>query len=398
MTASEAETMVVSMSTESDPTASEVPAVRVDWRNAIAILLVGIVLFAATSSATTQGTPVGRFTTQLQSQALLWGSWFLLLPLVFAAARRAHKFGLTHPQGVAIHIAACIALSVLHCVIWGVLRWVINTTPGPTTTSLTASVRFIVSYVFASDVLRYVVLAAVYHMLVFRAETRERVLSEARLRTRLAESRLEALEARLHPHFLFNTLNTVTSLIRTNPAAAIRVVDDLSDLLRAAIRAEPGREVSLAAELDLVQRYLSIQQIRFSDRLRVAVDIAPDTLGARVPQMLLQPIVENAVQHGIAPRDGPGTVTISAARSGAALRLGVQDDGVGYGRAPRRRNENGSNGSGHGIGLAKTRERLTELYGKRFTLDIVAVEPVGTLVTITFPFSIAVPSPAATPG
>jgi two-component system LytT family sensor kinase len=217
---------------------------------------------------------------------------------------------------------------------------------------------------------------------MFQAETRERMVNEARLRARLAEARLEALEARLHPHFLFNTLNTISSLIRSSPQAAIGVVDDLGDLLRAALHAEPGREVSLTEELELLRRYIDIQQARFPDRLRMSVHADPEARSAFVPQMVLQPIVENAVQHGIAPREAPGTVTIEASRQGDQLRLTVRDDGVGFGQAPPRAN----NGNGRGIGLTNTRARLAELYGDRFVLDIAAAEPTGTIVTIGLPF------------
>jgi LytS/YehU family sensor histidine kinase len=144
--------------------------------------------------------------------------------------------------------------------------------------------------------------------------------------------------------------------------------------------------VTLARELELLERYVAIQQARFSDRLRVSVRAAPDTLAASVPHMLLQPLVENAIRHGIAPREAPGAVTVEATRRGDRLRLVVRDDGVGFGRAPE-----GAGGRGVGLGLAGTRARLAHLYGDRCALEIADAAPTGTVVTVEIPFRTEAP-------
>jgi two-component system, LytTR family, sensor kinase len=199
----------------------------------------------------------------------------------------------------------------------------------------------------------------------------------------VAEARLENLEARLQPHFLFNTLNVIASLIRKNPPAASILVGQLGELLRAALSTETGREVTLADELRLLDQYMAIQRARFSDRLSFAVDAAPDTLGGYVPQMILQPMVENAVRHGIGPREAPGTVRVEACRLDGRLRLVVRDDGVGYGNAPPALH-------GNGVGLRSTRARLEHLYGGAAAFDIRATSPDGgTVVTIEIPFHTA---------
>ena len=228
---------------------------------------------------------------------------------------------------------------------------------------------------------------------------RERAVREARLAKGLAEARLAALEQRLHPHFLFNTLNAVAALIPGDPRTAQRMVEQLGELLRAALNAEPGREVPLAAELELLERYTAIELLRFPDRLRVDVRAGFEEREAFVPQMLLQPLVENAIRHGVAPRDAPGTVVVTAERCGGKLRLSVRDDGVGFGGARAalgRVNGAASVASAAfgrpdvgGLGLAHTRERLAAVYASGFALDIAPNAPSGTVVTIDLPFRTA---------
>jgi LytS/YehU family sensor histidine kinase len=242
-----------------------------------------------------------------------------------------------------------------------------------------AMVRAFATLNFPSDVLRYWLIAAVYHALAYHHEVRRRDVSEARMARTLAEARLENLEAKLQPHFLFNALNAIAALIRKDPPAAAAMVGQLSELLRAALSAEAGREVTLAGELRLLDQYVAIQRTRFPDRLSFSVHAAPETLAAFVPQMILQPLVENSVRHGIGARETAGTVNVAAARHGAMLRLTVHDDGVGFGNAP-------SSLRGSGIGLRSTRARLTHHYGADFAFDIRAAEPRGTIVTIDVPF------------
>jgi LytS/YehU family sensor histidine kinase len=156
------------------------------------------------------------------------------------------------------------------------------------------------------------------------------------------------------------------------------------------LHAEPGREVTLESELDLVRQYVSIQQMRFSDRLTVTIDVAPDALSAQVPHLLLQPLVENAIRHGIAPREAPGHVRIPAGRSGDRLCLQVEDDGLGLG-------ETRPSTAGAGLGLSATEARLRHLYGGGASLKVASRAPTGVIATIDLPFHTtpAEPAPAA---
>lgn len=198
------------------------------------------------------------------------------------------------------------------------------------------------------------------------------------LEVRLAQAQLQSLKLQLHPHFLFNALNTVTALLRTDPDAAERTLSALSETLRFSLRHAGAHEVALARELEFLHHYLGIQQIRFQHRLSVVFSVAADARQALVPSLILQPLVENAIRHGIEPRASGGRVDIGAARVDGRLRLTVSDDGVGL-------RENPSH-SGHGIGLSNTRERLARMYGDSHTFELRAGETGGVAVSIEIPF------------
>jgi two-component sensor histidine kinase len=205
------------------------------------------------------------------------------------------------------------------------------------------------------------------------------------LKTRLERSELHALKLQLQPHFLFNTLNAITALVHTNADRAERMISGLSELLRASLRSAGEQEVRLARELDVLQHYVEIQQVRFQDRLAVQIDAPPEALRAFVPNLILQPLVENAIKHGLAPRATAGRVVVSAARSNGRLRLVVRDDGTGAGAASADRR---SEDSGEGVGLANTRARLRSLYGEdhQFSAEPLPPPRSGFEVIIDLPY------------
>lgn len=211
--------------------------------------------------------------------------------------------------------------------------------------------------------------------IAYDAQARERAAMEGRL----AEARFEALRLQLRPHFLFNVLNTITALIGVDARAAERMVSGLSDLLRESLRAGAAREVTLARELELLRPYLEIQKVRFHDRLRVELAIAADVSTALVPHLVLQPLVENAIQHGIAPRAAGGHVQIRARRRCGMLHLRVSDDGVG----PR---TSGAGATAEGVGLGNTRARLRHLYGGAHRLVWRRGVPGGFVVSLAIPY------------
>jgi len=202
---------------------------------------------------------------------------------------------------------------------------------------------------------------------------RERAL---RAETLASGARLQALRYQINPHFLFNTLNAVSTLVvERRTAEATRMIARLSDFLRLTLEDRAGDEVPLAEEIDFVQRYLDIEQVRFGDRLRLSIAIAPDAREAMVPALILQPLVENAVRHGIAVREEGGQVAMAAERIGGVLRITVSDDGAGLGGANPR-----------GIGLTNTRERLRTLYGSAQVMELESPPAGGLRVVLELPY------------
>ncbi len=223
----------------------------------------------------------------------------------------------------------------------------------------------------------------VYHAFASYMLYQERELEASRTKAQLTEARLHALKMQLHPHFLFNTLNSVSALLERHPADARRILAQLGDLLRASLRADARHVVTLENEIDFLGRYLDIERVRFGERLAVTMRIEPETRRAAVPSFLFQPLVENAIRHGIAPREDGGRMWISAERADGHLVIHVTDDGSGLSRRPPR----------EGVGLSNTRRRLGELYGSDQVLSLDPRPGGGTDVRVEIPFRELVADP-----
>jgi signal transduction histidine kinase len=255
------------------------------------------------------------------------------------------------------------------------------------------NVNFLVFYplAFTDQFFRYVLIysamVGVFHALKFHHQYRERELRAAHLETRLAQAQLQLLRMQLHPHFLFNTLNAISALIHRDTEMADRMVARLGDLLRLTLEHQGVHEVTLQQELEFIEAYLEIEQVRFGSRLAVRMNVDPDALGARVPYLVLQPLVENALRHGLSPLGRAGCVAIRARPSGQMLQLQVEDSGPGLVKRP--------GGRSRGIGLSNTRARLDRLYGSEHRFDLGQGELGGLLVTIEIPFD---GDPVSAPG
>jgi two-component system LytT family sensor kinase len=311
--------------------------------------------------------------------SLDWLLYAALTPIVFRASRRFPLQRGRLAQTVALHIAGAL----LMCIAWAgfgtLLRLVVFHPPeGFTAAKL---LRQFVGWVFTTLPFGtgvYFALVGIEHALFFMAQARERETQAARLAVQLSEARLGALRMQLNPHFLFNSLNAITVLVRDqNTAAASRMLELLSDVLRQVLRSEPGHETTLANELEFVGRYLEIEQVRFSDRLRPQVEVDPAIGNAAVPRFILQPLVENALRHGIARRADAGLLHVSARREGPDLVLAVRDDGPGL---PAGALESA------GVGLSNTRARLAALYGDRGTLEVFNAEGGGVTAIVRLPY------------
>ena len=228
------------------------------------------------------------------------------------------------------------------------------------------------------DLAIYLIVMTAAHALGYYRRAQERDRQALQLAAGLNQARLDALRLQLQPHFLFNTLNAISTLVHRDANAADELIGDLSDLLRASLE-NNDHEVPLAREIELLDRYLAIEQTRLGDRLRIVREIDPAASAALVPTFLLQPLAENAVRHGLEPRLAPGTLTIRARREGDELHLSVTDDGVGLGAA-------GTAAARHGIGISNTKERLRTLHHGRAGLALVSLPEGGVRVEVMLPF------------
>jgi two-component system, LytTR family, sensor kinase len=229
------------------------------------------------------------------------------------------------------------------------------------------------------DLLTYAAIVGTSHAALYYRRYHEREAETHKLEAALARAQLQSLQMQLQPHFLFNALNTLSELIHRDARAADRMVARLGDLLRLTLERGSAHEVTLRQELEFVQKYLEIQQTRFHDRLRVEINARPETLDARVPNMILQPLVENAIKHGLAARASAGRVEISAVRRARALCITVGDDGQGLSDGAQR----------EGVGLSNTRQRLAQLYDGQSRFELRNRASGGVEAILMIPFRVA---------
>lgn len=301
--------------------------------------------------------------------------WALLTPGILWLGRRFPLERGRWPASAAVHTAACLVIVVLLDIVYAFQYANVLDGLVPARPLLGRVVQLLVGWV-VFDGLFYWLIIAVAYAVEHRRRSREREMASLQLATQLAQADLQALKMQLHPHFLFNALHTIGSLVRTGDRDnAVRVVAGLGDLLRRVLEGGSRQEVPLSQELQFIQNYLDIERIRFSDRLTVALSVDPDTLEASVPHLILQPVVENAIRHGISPHLDAGTLIVSARRVGDHLHLVVRDDGPGT-----------CDSAQPGIGLTNTRARLERLYGDASSLDVTNAPEGGLEARIVLPF------------
>ncbi len=297
--------------------------------------------------------------------------WTILTVIIFGLARRFPLDRRPRTRALAVHATASAAVAVTEVM----AGYVIGLLTGSIPPDMPFMELFYRGFPFNLAVYWLVIGAA--HALMFYRRLRLREAEAARLSSRLARTELHLLKMQLHPHFLFNALNTVSALMHRDVKAADRMIARLSELLRGALDHSSTQEVSLEEELAFLESYLAIERARLGDRLTVDIDVPASVLDARVPHMILQPLVENAIRHGIAPRAAPGRLTIRARGRRNMLDLEVTDDGIGMAAG---------HGSGGGLGLANTRARLQQLHGDAFELEARAPPDGGFRVSLTIPF------------
>ena len=359
-----------------------VPSGRTTFKRWGRVWMVGFVLWTLLAFLTAAGAHLYLSSTPTPiswSQLLAWNLtvsfvWSLLTPLVYELSRRYSLDRAGWKLSFPIHIVASIILAFIGAVAMVALNPLVTWTKEP-------SVPFFAHVLSRTlmDIPRYWYVLLITQAIAFYGKYQERQLLSSQLEAQLANAQLEVLKIQLEPHFLFNTLNSIAALARHDGEAAEHMTLQLADLLRLSLDGVGVHEVPLHQELTFLQKYIDIQQVRFHDRLRVETEIDPCTLATLVPNLILQPIVENAIRHGIGPRRGPGLIRISAWRDRDDVWMEIRDNGTGLTR-----------GRGvlppEGVGLRNTRSRLQQLYNDDHAMVLEDAPGGGCTVKIRVPY------------
>ncbi len=310
-----------------------------------------------------------------------WGIlFFVLRELCRFISERVNKWFLM----VLLHIGLGILFSVVHLLMFYVLIH-LGVVLGVVTIYENYDLYTLVYRWLGSNMYLYIAIVGFLHFFHFYRQHREKELKASQLETQMARIQLQSLKTQLHPHFLFNALNTISAYVKKNPDTAINMTARLSDLLRLTLETKTHLEIPLQEELKIVNNYLEIEKLRFADRMEVKLDIAPRIMDALVPALLLQPLAENAVRHGISRKIDKGTITISAHKQNGKLELKVEDDGPGM------KENNTEENMSNGIGLKNIRERLKKLYGDESFMVIDSKKNKGFGVKIIMPYNHSTP-------
>lgn len=314
-------------------------------------------------------------------QAPIYG-WAFLSPLIVFFAKRFRFRQRNWWCLLPAHCIAAVVFLLLHAAIYAGFFKIVDPARAAERDNFLAFTLRVITNQAPEDLLMYFFVLSCFYVIDFYKHFQAEQLKSSELKAALATSQLNALKMQIHPHFLFNTLNSISALMHKDIKAADKMVARLGDFLRMTLENSGDREVSLKQEMDFVRHYLEIESVRFQDRLVVKVNIDPETLAARVPNLILQPIVENAIKHGISQQESVESLIISSERHGDRLQIRVEDTGTGL--QPSNGDRKGSKTGG--IGLANTRARLAHLYEENYRFEIKNAVPHGVIVTLEVPF------------
>jgi signal transduction histidine kinase len=343
----------------------------------------GVIVGCSVILALIEATQVYLASTDLEPTRITWRvafektlpSWLVLAALTPGILFLSNRFSFERRnwrRSLAVHALAGVIFAFTHLAGTELLYLAV----AEKTKGFRTGFSQLLHFYFALDMLTYWAIVAACLGFFYYREYRNRELTASRLETSLSEARLQALRAQLNPHFLFNTLNAISALaLKGEPVVVAEMLGRLSDLLRATLDHGRDAEIPLARELEFLDSYLAIQRLRFGDRFTVTQRIPPDTLQTLVPTLILQPIIENAVVHGVGAQLGGGSIEICATRNNGVLRLEVRDSGPGF-RSAR---------PDEGIGLGNTRSRLEQLYGTGYAFECGSPPEGGAVVRITIP-------------
>lgn len=297
-----------------------------------------------------------------------WSLWALLVPFIVSFARRLPIRSQNRTRPILTHAVVSVLCSLLHLVLFTTFAMLETKWTGAISPNLTGGfVKNLIPEgwrifrtVFTLD---FHIGVLVYWSILVVCQALDSSRRAAQLKTQLATAQLDALKMQLHPHFLFNTLNSITALLHQDVEAADEMIGELGNFLRMTLKNQGGNEVGLQEELKFLNSYLQIQKVRFQDKLAVTFSVQPETLDARVPNLILQPIVENSIRYAISPRKDPGQIEVRAWKDNGRLHIQILDDGPGI-------SGNGNENPKEGIGLSNVRSRLEQLYGTDYVFKL----------------------------
>ncbi|HSY72236.1 MAG TPA: histidine kinase [Alloacidobacterium sp.] len=308
---------------------------------------------------------------------LLWGWWGLITSAIWKFGPRLPFLSSFSPKIIALHVFAGSALGVAHLLLLGSLCFTGDWQSHGTAFSILTSMMSINR--FGIELLIYGFVFGITGLVQFQIRAQRDAIKSLELQRQLSAAHLQALQMQLEPHFLFNTLNAITTLVELGRSKeAVGMLSHLNVILKSTLKRTTPEKVPLSQELEIVENYLAIEQARFADRLCVEIKVEPGALDGLVPCFLLQPILENAIRHGIARRPNGGEVAIRASAMEGQLRIEIENDRT-EGQQP--------GGEGHGLGLANTRTRLEKLYGEQGSVEVSTVQNNRFLVLIRFPLT-----------
>jgi sensor histidine kinase YesM len=358
---------------------------KINWRRA-AFLFGGWTLVSVIFAAISYAAAIGEnnkefgFVSALRLNLVQFYLWAILSPLIFRFSQRFPiEFRPLNVRNLLLYFPALISFAGIHQAIHLAVLWSITPRLRRQFPALIDCYRAYFGFGFYIDLIIASLIVIAVHALLYYQNFRASELAQSSLKTQLAQAQLRALKMQLHPHFLFNTLHSISSLVLEDPPKANSMIARLGDFLRLTLENSDQQLISLKEETEFLRCYLEIEQVRFGDRLTVAFELEPQTLSARVPHLILQPVVENAIQHAIAPRATRGHINIETKRLNNLLRLEVRDNGPGIA-------SNSDLLGAEGVGLNNVRARLHQIYGSEFRFVLMNARDGGLTVVMEVPF------------
>src|SRR5215510_600330 len=360
---------------------------NINYRKA-ALLFIGWTLVSVIFAGISYAAAIGEnnkefgFLSALRLNLVQFYLWALLAPFVFRFSRRFPiEFRPLNVRNLLLYFPALISFAGIHQILHLAVLWSISPQWRHRYPALIDCYRAYFAFGFYIDLIIALLIVIAVHALLYYQSFRASELAQSSLKAQLAQAQLRALKMQLHPHFLFNTLHSISSLVLEDPPKANSMIARLGDFLRLTVENSEQQLVTLKEETEFLRCYLDIEQVRFGERLTVAFELEPQTLSAQVPHLILQPVVENAIQHAIAPRAARGHINIQAKRLNRVLRVAISDSGPGI-------TSNRDSRGAEGVGLTNVRARLNQIYASNFRFELINGSDGGLAVVMEIPFQL----------